>query len=170
MKLLKTFTLILIILIFNVSFANSNDQIAFFDLDLVIKKSNVGIKTLEKINKLNNENIQKLKINENELKKQESEIKKKENILSSEELKKEISLLQNNLNKFRKDKDTMVSNFNKNKNIELENLFKLINPIIQNFMEKNSINILIERKNVFLGKINSDITSDLINLINKEIK
>ena len=170
MKLLKRFTLILIILIFNVSFANSNDQIAFFDLDLVIKKSNIWIKTLEKINKLNNENIQKLKINENELKKQESEIKKKENILSSEELKKEISLLQNNLNKFRKDKDTMVSNFNKNKNIELENLFKLINPIIQNFMEKNSINILIERKNVFLGKINSDITSDLINLINKEIK
>jgi len=170
MKLLKRFTLILIILIFNVSFANSNDQIAFFDLDLVIKKSNIEIKTLKKINKLNNENIQKLKINENELKKQESEIKKKENILSSEELKKEISLLQNNLNKFRKDKDTMVSNFNKNKNIELENLFKLINPIIQNFMEKNSINILIERKNVFLGKINSDITSDLINLINKEIK
>jgi Skp family chaperone for outer membrane proteins len=170
MKLLKRFTLILIILIFNVSFANSNDQIAFFDLDLVIKKSNIGIKTLKKINKLNNENIQKLKINENELKKQESEIKKKENILSSEELKKEISLLQNNLNKFRKNKDTMVSNFNKNKNIELENLFKLINPIIQNFMEKNSINILIERKNVFLGKINSDITSDLINLINKEIK
>jgi Skp family chaperone for outer membrane proteins len=170
MKLLKRFTLILIILIFNVSFANSNDQIAFFDLDLVIKKSNIGIKTLKKINKLNNENIQKLKINENELKKQESEIKKKENILSSEELKKEISLLQNNLNKFRKDKDTMVSKFNKNKNIELENLFKLINPIIQNFMEKNSINILIERKNVFLGKINSDITSDLINLINKEIK
>ena len=170
MKLLKRFTLILIILIFNVSFAISNDQIAFFDLDLVIKKSNIGIKTLKKINKLNNENIQKLKINENELKKQESEIKKKENILSSEELKKEISLLQNNLNKFRKDKDTMVSNFNKNKNIELENLFKLINPIIQNFMEKNSINILIERKNVFLGKINSDITSDLINLINKEIK
>ena len=170
MKLLKRFTLILIILIFNVSFAISNDQIAFFDLDLVIKKSNIGIKTLKKINKLNNENIQKLKINENELKKQESEIKKKENILSSEELKKEISLLQNNLNKFRKDKDVMVSNFNKNKNIELENLFKLINPIIQNFMEKNSINILIERKNVFLGKINSDITSDLINLINKDIK
>ena len=51
MKLLKRFTLILIILIFNVSFANSNDQIAFFDLDLVIKKSNIGIKTLKKINK-----------------------------------------------------------------------------------------------------------------------
>ena len=170
MKLLKRFTLILIILIFNVSFANSNDQIAFFDLDLVIKKSNIGIQTLKEINKINNENIQKLKINENELKKQESEIKKKENILSSEELKKEISLFQNNINKFRKDKNVMASNFNKNKNIELENLFKLINPIIQNFMEKNSINILIERKNVFLGNVNSDITAGLIDLINKEIK
>ena len=154
----------------NVSFAFSNDKIAFFDLDSVIKKSNIGIKTLKKINKLNNDNIQKLKTNEDELKNQEGEIKKKKNILSSEELKKEIILLENNIKKYRKAKDEMVNNFNKNKNIELENLFKLINPIIQNFMEKNSINILIERKNVFLGKINSDITSDLINLINKEIK
>ena len=154
----------------NVSFAFSNDKIAFFDLDSVIKKSNIGIKTLKKINKLNNDNIQKLKTNEDELKNQEGEIKKKKNILSSEELKKEIILLENNIKKYRKAKDEMVNNFNKNKNIELENLFKLINPIIQNFMENNSINILIERKNVFLGKVNSDITSDLINLINKEIK
>ena len=170
MKILKRFTLILIILISNVSFAFSNDKIIFFDLDLVIKKSNIGMITLKKINKLNNENIQKLKAKENELKKQENEIKKKQIILSSEELNKEIILLENKINQFRKDKNEMVNNFNKNKNIELENLFKLINPIIQNFMEKNSINILIERKNVFLGKINSDITSDLINVINKEIK
>ena len=170
MKLLKRFTLILIILIFNFSFAYSNDKIAFFDLDLVIKKSNIGMITLKKINKLNNENIQKLKANENELKKQEIEIKKKQNILSSEELNKEIILLEKKINKFRKDKNEMVNNFNKKKNTELENLFKLINPIIQQYMEKNSINILIERKNVFLGKINSDITSDLINLINKKIE
>ena len=170
MKILKRFTLILIILISNVSFAFSNDKIVFFDLDLVIKKSNIGMITLKKINKLNKKNIQKLKAKENELKKQENEIKKKQIILSSEELNKEIILLENKINQFRKDKNEMVNNFNKNKNIELENLFKLINPIIQNFMEKNSINILIERKNVFLGKINSDITSDLINVINKEIK
>ena len=155
---------------FNTSLAYSNDEIAFFDLDLVIKKSNVGIIALKKINKLNNENIQKLKANENKLKKQEIEIKKKQNILSSEELNKEIILLEKEINKFRKYKDEMVKNFNTNKNTELENVFKLINPIIQNFMEKNSINILIERKNVFLGKINSDITIDLIDLINKEIK
>ena len=41
----------------NVSFAFSNDKIAFFDLDSVIKKSNIGNKTLKKINKLNNDNI-----------------------------------------------------------------------------------------------------------------
>ena len=170
MKILKKSILILIILIFNISSSYSNDRIAFFDLDLVIQKTNIGIKTLKKINELNNENIQKLKTNENELKNQESEIKKKKNILSSEELKKEITLLENNINKFRKDKNIMVTNFNKNKNIELENLFKLINPIIQDFVEKNSINILIERKNVFLGNVNSDITAGLIDLINKEIK
>ena len=86
MKKLKRFTLILIILISNVSFAFSNDKIVFFDLDLVIKKSNIGMITLKKINKLNNENIQKLKAKENELKKQENEIKKKQNIISESDL------------------------------------------------------------------------------------
>ena len=35
-------------------------------------------------------------------------------------------------------------------------------------MDKNSINILLDRKNVFIGKNNSDITNVIINEINKK--
>ena len=37
-------------------------------------------------------------------------------------------------------------------------------------MNENSIDILIERKNVFLGKISSDITKNLVLVINNKIE
>ena len=43
-------------------------------------------------------------------------------------------------------------------------------PIIQNYMEENSIDILLDRKNVFMGKKNSDITEIIIKAIDKKLK
>jgi Skp family chaperone for outer membrane proteins len=37
-------------------------------------------------------------------------------------------------------------------------------------MEKNSIVILIEKKNIFIAKSNYDITESILEIINKEIK
>ena len=64
----------------------------------------------------------------------------------------------------------MVDKIEQEKKIILKKFFKEINPIIQNYMEKNSINILLERKNVFIGKNNSDITEIIIKKINNELK
>ena len=47
---------------------------------------------------------------------------------------------------------------------------KLINPIIETVMEKNSIDIIIEKKNIFIAKSNYDITGDIINNIDENIK
>ena len=37
-------------------------------------------------------------------------------------------------------------------------------------MEKNSLNILIDKKNIFMGKTELDITEKIINIIDKEFK
>ena len=37
-------------------------------------------------------------------------------------------------------------------------------------MDENSINILLDRKNVFISKTDSDITNSIIEKINKELK
>ena len=42
-----------------------------------------------------------------------------------------------------------------------------INPIIQNHMKENSIEILLDSKNVFIGDVNSDLTEIIINKINE---
>ena len=42
-----------------------------------------------------------------------------------------------------------------------------INPIIQNHMKQNSIEILLDSKNIFIGDVKSDLTKIIINEINK---
>ncbi len=64
----------------------------------------------------------------------------------------------------------MVINFNQTKQNELNNLFKKINPVIQNYMNENSIGILLNSKNIFIGSKKLDITQNLINEINNKIK
>ena len=72
----------------------SQDNVFFIDLDLIIKKSEEGKKILDKIKQQNEENIKLLKKKEEELKLDENEINKKKNIISREEMDKEISSLK----------------------------------------------------------------------------
>lgn len=166
---IKFYILILITYLFSINLCLSEDKIAFIDLDLVLKKSKIGQSYLVKINKKNEENIKNLKSKENELKKIEDDIKKKQNILSKEELDKEIFLLKEKIKKFRSDKDKIVLEFNNMKKENLNNFFNQINPIIQSYMDENSIDILIERKNIFMGKKNSDITNTIVKKIDSKL-
>ena len=49
-------------------------------------------------------------------------------------------------------------------------LLKLINPIIQEYMNNNSISFLMDKKNIYIADKSYDITNNLIELINKKIK
>ncbi len=60
----------------------------------------------------------------------------------------------------------MAKDFNNFRKKELENVFNQINPIIQEYMEKNSIEILIDSKYVFMSKSSADLTKILIDKIN----
>ena len=159
--------IILFILIISTTYANSNDKVSFIDIDFILKNSNLGKSILKEIENLNNKNIDELQNKEKELKKIEEEIKSKKNILSEQEFKKEVDLLKEKIKKYRIYKDKLVKDFEQDKNKKLNLFFKEVNPIIQKFMDKNSIDILLDRKNVFIGKKNSDITNQIIQELNK---
>jgi len=159
--------IILFFLIISTTFANSNDKVSFIDIDFILKNSNLGKSILNEIENLNNKNIDELRNKEKELKKMEEEIKNKKKILSEEEFKKEVDQLSERIKKYRIYKDELVKDFNQNKKKKLNLFFKEVNPIIQKFMDKNSIDILLDRKNVFIGKKNSDITNQIIQELNK---
>ena len=170
MKFVKIIYILIIILIFNLNLAHSNDKVSFINLDLLIQQTNIGKLILKDIEQINKKNTESLKIKESELKSIEDDIKKKKNIISKDEFENEVFRLRQNIKKFKNYKNKLVSEIENKKNNDIKEFFTKVNPIIQNYMDNNSIDILLERKNVFMSKNSSDITEKLIVEINKKFK
>ena len=68
MKHLKFILLFILFTSSGYTETKAQQNIAFADIDLIIKNTNAGKATLEKINKVNKENIEKLKSFEKKLK------------------------------------------------------------------------------------------------------
>ena len=94
----------------------------------------------------------------------------KKNIISNEEIKKEINALQIEFQKYKKNKTKEIKILEKKRNKNIINFLNLINPIIEKYMNDNSIYILMDKKNVFIANKDYDITKKLIELIDKQIK
>jgi Skp family chaperone for outer membrane proteins len=107
---------------------------------------------------------------EKKFKNEENRILGSKNILSKNEYNKKVNIFKKDLINYQNKKKTIINELNKNKNNEIIRYIKLISPIINEFMEKNSIGILIEKKNIFIAKSNYDITKNVLEKINNQIK
>ena len=162
----------LIIIFFLLSFTKvwSKENIAFLDVELIINKSEPALKIIKKIEKLRNKESKKLKQIENELNKKNEEILKTKNLISEEELKNKISILRKEVNLFEELRKKTIKDLNIKKNNELSEFLKLIDPLVRKYMKENSIDIIIDKKNIFMAKAENDITKDILQIINTEIK
>ena len=170
MKFSNNFFFIFILFFLNISDANSSEPIAYIDIDFIMKNSDIGKKTLVSINNLNNKNINELKNKEKILKDLESEILSKKNIISKENFDKEVLLLKEKANRFKEDQLKMVEKFNNYKKSEIDGVFSKISPIINAYMEKKSVKILLDSKNILIGKSNLNLTNEILNEINEKVK
>ena len=148
----------------------ADEKTAFINIEYIIQNSNIGQKVLNGINDLNKKNIDKLEKKNIDLKELEVLIKNKKNIISDEEFNNEVKAFQKKVQDLTKEKDIIVKEFNKYRKEELEKILSLFNPIISNYMNENSVNILIDSKNIFMGSTDSNLTEDILKRINDEIK
>ena len=148
----------------------SNEKIIFINLDYVINNSNQGKIIFNELKKIKDENIKKLEIRQNELKKQENDIKLKKDIISKEELDKNIKLLKDNINKFRNQKKLMENELNKLQNKKMNNFVNQINVILEKYMKSQSVDIMLNSKNILIGKKDINKTQEILELVNKNIK
>jgi outer membrane protein len=148
------------------TFADNN--IVFIDIDFLIESSSFGKKISQDLNKIYNNDIKKINSIEKKLIKQENEIKKIQNIISKKELNDKISKLRNDINTFDLEKKNTAKKFSEIKSIKFKDFFNKINPLISDYMEKKSINMIIEKKNIFIGRNTNDITNEILEIINSK--
>ena len=89
------------------------------------------------------------------------------NISSKEQLKDEINLFNKEVEKYRLEKNELLKNFKIKKKNDLDKFLTKINPIIQTYMKDNSIDIVLDKKQIFVGSVNKDITEEILKLVNK---
>ena len=154
--------------LFNVVKADIN--IAFIDMDKIISTSKPGLFFLTQLQDLNKKNIEKFQKKEKLLKTQEEKIIAQKNIISEEIFKKEIEILRSDIKIYNDYRNKTIANFNKIKIDNTNKLLQLINPILENYSNENSISIILQKKNLIIGKTKLDITDQIILIVDKNIK
>ena len=170
MDLLKKIFFILIFLTLYDNILKAEDKVSYIDIDYLLTSTIAGKELLNALKKEEELKINKFKSDDANFKNEEKKILTKKNLISKEEINKEMKILQFKVQKYNKEKLKEIDEFKIKRNRNIINFLNLINPIIEKYMSDNSIYMLIDKKNVFIASKEYDITNNLIELIDNKIK
>ena len=159
-----------IFIIFYSSSSYSESLIVFLDMDKIMLQSKAGKSITIQLEKLHKKNIDTFKKKEEELKNKESSIVSQKNVLTKEEFEKKINLLRKEANEYRIKRRDSINSLTK-KRVDAQNkLINVIHPILADYSKKNSISMIIQKKNIIIGKSELEITDDILEILDKSLK
>ena len=162
--------LLLIFFIFFSKISLSHEKtIVYIDLNKIMNNSIAGKSITSQLENNHKKNILKFKNIEEELKKEEAEIISQKNVITKEEFEKKIIDLRDKANKFRKERNDNINNLNNQRLEATSKMITLVRPILSEFSDKNSISLIIDKKNIIIGKTLLDITDDILKIVDEKI-
>ena len=166
----KTLGISLIIFLSFIQVSLAEKSIAFIDIDVIMNKSEFGKKSYKKIDDdFNKENEKLLKIEKNLVSK-EQEILKQKNVLSEDELNKKIIDLRKEINDFQSNKRLLNKKFNEMRLNITNQMTQSLNLILSKYADENDISLVIQKKFIVIARSGLDITSEILEIFNKENK
>ena len=167
---MKKSIILILTIIFFFETATSANNIVFIDMDKILSSSKPGSNILEQLNDLNNSNLDNFKKKQIILKDEEIKIVSQKNILSLNDYNNKVNDLKIKIKDYNLIKNKTTSEFQKKKVDNINIFFKQINPILSKYSKDKSISIILQKKNMIMGKKELDITNEIIKIINDEIK
>ena len=162
--------LLLIFFIFFSKISLSHEKsIVYIDLNKIMNNSIAGKSITSQLENNHKKNISKFKNIEEELKKEEAEIISQKNVITKEEFEKKIIDLRDKANKFRKERNVNINNLNNQRLEVTSKMITLVKPILSEFSDKNFISLIIDKKNIIIGKTLLDITDDILKIVDEKI-
>ena len=92
---------------------------------------------------------------------------KQKNIISEASYKEKVNNLKSKIDRFKTDKDKLVKNFNQLRQQEINKFIKLVDQILGEYVEKNAIDLVLNKKDILMGKNEYNITEEILDLVNK---
>ena len=161
------FLLLLTYLLSNNALAKS--QYVYLDMNLVLNDSKIGKNVIEQLNNQINK-VKKLNLQtEKKLKEEENEILSQKNILRSDELNKKIEDLKKKITNYNINKNKKIYELDQKKINSQKQIVDILNPILIDYVEKESIIMILKKDSIIIAPKELNITEDIINQLNEKI-
>ena len=85
-------------------------------------------------------------------------------------MKKKIKNLRDKANKYRKKRNDSMNNLNNQRLNATQKMITLIRPILSEYSDNNSISLIIQKRNIVIGKTSLDITDDILKIVDEKIE
>ena len=157
------------LIISTLSYADEQ-KIVYLNVDKIMQQSIAGKSIKKQLENLYNKNLEKFKKNDEILKNKEKKLIAQKNILSQEDFQKELTSLRKEIINFQKEQVKARDNINKLRIGATNKLISKLSPILQEYAKNNSVSLILQKKNIVMGKKEIEITDEILELTNKEIK
>ena len=164
---MKNLFLPLLIFFYLTGNALAIEKIVYLDLDYILSNSNKGKNILSDLDKKNSENIKILKSKEEILKTEEENLFKQKNIISNEAYNEKVKNLQNKVKIFRSEKNQLVTAFKKHRENKINDFIKIVDNILGEYVKANSIDLVLNKKDIIMGKNSFNITEEILKKVNE---
>ena len=170
---MKKFFFIIIILSLVVSnniIVQAKDNIAFIDLNIVFDNSNAGKKINKEIEDKKKKNNKSFKELQKKFEIDKEKLINQKNVLSKEEYEKKLVNLEKDLKKYNLDIRDKNANLTKFQLQVRKKFFDELRPLLEDYAKENSIDIILKKEHVLIGKTNLDISKNILDIFNKKVK
>ncbi len=168
----KTLQIIIffLILLFPIEKKLLANDIYFVDYSKVMNESIAGKKAQSSLKKLLTDSNKKFNDTAKKLKEEENKIISQKNALTKEEYKKKADALRKKVFDLNKQREKSIKDVARKRKKAGDEMLKNLNPILGKYMQENNISVVIDKKNVLMGDKKFEITSQIIEILNKEFK
>ena len=165
--LVKSFVVTFFLLICTHTFAEQ--KIVVLDLTYVLNESKAGKGAQEFLKKTFDDDAKKFSNIEKNLKEEEKDLLAKKNILTKEEYGKKINSLRKKNMDYQTEKRSSIDKITILRAKARETLLKNLKPIIETYINENSVSLVVDKKYILGGGAQSDITKFIVEKLNKDL-
>ena len=170
MKYLTKIIVLLFILFIPIENKLFASDVYFIDYSKVMNESTAGKKAQDYLKKFLKNSNKKFNETAKKLKDEENKIIGQKNALSKEEYKKKADALRKKVFELNKGRDNLIRDVASKRKKAGDEMLKKLNPILGKYMEENNISVVIDKKNVLMGDKKFEITSQIIEILDKQFK
>ena len=152
------------------SYSYSSEKIVYLDVEKIMQESIAGKSIITQLKKKRESSISKFKKKEKDIFDKEKKLIAQKNVLSKNEFESKIKELRNEISNYQKERNKASNNIAKLRIKASTKLISKLTPILEEYSKKNSIRIIIQKKQIVMGTKEDDITKDILELVNQKIK